>query len=95
MPVKPTLPADTKDRHYYLVPVYHHYKQVKVIDRCCECDHKTGSHLEERGVKIIGWEVKWEKKDLFYFNDEFVKQMNEQLFFKPNMSATILNIKRI
>lgn len=63
---KPKLPPDTDSHHFYLEPVYDHYKKVKVIDRCEHCDHKIGEHFEERGVKLLRYEVKRAKKDIHY-----------------------------
>lgn len=78
---KPKLPPDTDKHYFYLVPVYDHHKDVKVIDHCEECGHKTGSHTEKRGVKIVRWEVSRGDKDLLWHSNKLMmKRMADNMF---------------
>jgi len=69
---KPTLPPET-DAHYYTIePVYDHYKTVRVADYCEHCSQKTGYHEEQRGVKIVGYKVNKNKKDVNWHTQQFM-----------------------
>jgi len=81
---KPELPKDTDDHHFYLLPVYDHYKKVKIIDRCECCNKKTGEHFEERGVKIVGYKVGSVKKDLnYHLERRYAKRATGTIFEEP------------
>lgn len=70
-------------KHYYFTwePVYERYREVKVIDRCDCCDHKIGSHIEKRGVKLIGWKSVRRKKNMFYgLNKVMEEKILDQIF---------------
>lgn len=81
---KPELPKNTDSYYYQLEPVYDHYKKVRVIDRCECCDHKTGEHLEKRGVKVVGWKVKKYKKDWLWTMGRFYEKQIEDFILSPN-----------
>lgn len=100
---KPDLPKDTKTHYYVAEPVYDRYKTVKVTDRCYDCGHKIGSHNETRGVKIVGYEIKKYKKDIWYHmikaNERYMakslkNEINNFNLFTGKKTGSILKIKR-
>jgi len=58
-----------------LIPVYKRYKETKVIDRCCECGHKTGSHIEKRPIGEPSGYHKREKTGQDIFREYFERQL--------------------
>ncbi len=97
----PKLPEDTKTHYFVAEPIFDHYREVTVIDRCECCDHKTGSHKEKRGVKITGYKVKKYKKDALYY---MRKMMEERFLASANFflgmdygkdEGSVLKIKRV
>lgn len=91
---KPELPPETEHYYYSLEPVYDHYKTVKVIDRCDCCGHKTGEHTYEKGVKIIGWEVVKNKKDIQYHMMKAMYPIVEKQIFEESVLLTHLKGKK-
>lgn len=100
---KPKLPKDTKNYYYYLEPIYDHYRDVKVIDRCQECNHKIGEHIEKRGVKVIGYKIVKAKKDWLYAMRKLQEKRMESAMrfwegnwdlFNGKKKGSVLKIKR-
>lgn len=87
---KPVLPDDTNTHYFYLEPVYDHYKKVKVIDRCECCNHKTGEHFEEKGIKVIDYKVNKAKKDSVYYLNKTMHR-----YYAPKVIESILGKKAL
>lgn len=91
----PDIPQETKDFYFTREPIYDHYKTVKVKDYCDCCGHYTGFHEEQRGVKLLGYNIIKKKKDTSYLiNKLWMPKVVENIMEPSPMIERILKMTK-